>query len=838
AVSPLINRGSNDAATGSDILGKTRIWNNGVVDIGAYELQEAAAINIIYSINDILVNGNLDGHGFSFEDNRTISSDWSLAYYTTADFDVASKIEPSSISTATASGPYYVRAEYKDNNYVSANSTQFEILSNGNSVTINNGTPVLYQAGATVTGTIEPSAANKFIEKLTYTGLDGITETLGGSYSFTMPRENVTITSTEADITSVRYVSVDGSGDKNGYNWNHAAAGAAGLGTALADTTATEVWVAKGTYSSTTATNAFTIPSGVKVYGGFAGSETSINDRAITGEVPASGAKIFTNETILTKGSQANTRIVNMVAGTAGNLTILDGVSVTGGANAATGAGINTGNHIKISNCLIYGNKVSANYNSLDAYGGAGIYADGANITIENSVVKNNESTGTHGSAIYIRQGGGTAKISSCEIYKNTSARHGPVLIRGGAVIEDTKIYANTVTGTGGSNNSASRMSAIGFADGSSTMRNCLIYGNSIANVSGGAVCVASVTVVNIINCSIVKNTAGGSNGGGLFVVSGHEAKVKLTNTALFENSNAQIVNLPTDITNSAYVGATGDTNVDLTNVTATDLFKDAAAGDFSLVANSILINSGLNSGVSEFDLAGNVRIWNPEGKTDGVVDIGAYEYQGAADCEIVFNNLSDVPQGGGLPQISAEIKGGRKPGDWQIAFYPSEESTEAITPDTSVDIDTTYYVKATDISGHWQPTNIGTFKIVDKNTYVALKIKYENLAEYVSRYFTKDNKVQGALKASSDSKFIETLNYSGITKAPTIGGSYEFTMPESDVTITVNELDITPIRYVSVDGSGDKNGYSWNNATAGAAGLQAALADTTATEVWVARGT
>lgn len=88
----------------------------------------------------------------------------------------------------------------------------------------------------------------------------------------------------------------------------------------------TEIWVSSGTYFPSTfdRTQAFVIPEGVKVYGGFAGYELSIQERDL-----ANNASILSGE-IGTPGKEDNSYTVVYTAGVS-QATVIDGFIITGG---------------------------------------------------------------------------------------------------------------------------------------------------------------------------------------------------------------------------------------------------------------------------------------------------------------------------------------------------------------------------------------------------------------------------------------------------------------------------------------------------------------------------
>lgn len=124
------------------------------------------------------------------------------------------------------------------------------------------------------------------------------------------------------------YVKANGGNDNNnGTSWNSAFAT---LNKALlVAQDGDEIWVAKGTYyPSLTDTNAsFTINKNLSLYGGFAGTETNINQRIIS-----ANPTILSGE-IQGDGNLAN-NIVYVITLSASGAVLLDGFTVTGGYDA------------------------------------------------------------------------------------------------------------------------------------------------------------------------------------------------------------------------------------------------------------------------------------------------------------------------------------------------------------------------------------------------------------------------------------------------------------------------------------------------------------------------
>lgn len=227
----------------------------------------------------------------------------------------------------------------------------------------------------------------------------------------------------------IRYVKKGGTGD--GTSWTKASGDLQKMIDELADNNpqnqAGEVWVAAGTYapqsqliSGTAYSASFRMRDGISVYGGFAGTETTKQERK-KGTMPWD----YTNVTIL-EGAYydhanlqwnnnkwtltSDSRHVVWFApmaneGAFGRVTILDGVTIQGGyAQGGTG---------------------------LDDFmtdRGGGVYMDGANSYLTNCVVKENYATG-NGGGIYLRDG----RVQTSLVYNNNADADG------GAVYVDNR---------------------------------------------------------------------------------------------------------------------------------------------------------------------------------------------------------------------------------------------------------------------------------------------------------------------------------------------------------------------------------------------------------------
>jgi len=397
-------------------------------------------------------------------------------------------------------------------------------------------------------------------------------------------------------VNKIRYVKPAAAGTGDGSSW----ANASGNIQAMINASAygDHVWIAAGNYNLTAT---LTMKNGVKLYGGFAGTETSINDRAKS-DLDANGTIEeweFTNATVL--NGQNTKRVIDASSVSS---SVSDGFTITGGNTTADGGGVylNTINTLK--NSIIKVNTASGN--------GGGVYSDGG--TVSYCLISGN--TATHGGGIFSLNG----TVTNCRVTgTNTATNHGGGIYNNGGETNYCTVSGNTATNNGGGI----------FNLNGGTVRNCLIAKNT-ANYGGGTV------NGTLTNCTLVENKANTSNGG-VYQAAGNTAT--LVNCIVWGNTAPAAGQLTANSVTYTAVqgGATGTGNINLAagnTASGGPLFIDPTAGNYKLQNGSPCINKGSNAVITagETDLAGNTRIF------DGTVDMGAYENLAIAVTGITLN--------------------------------------------------------------------------------------------------------------------------------------------------------------------------------------------------------
>ncbi len=410
-------------------------------------------------------------------------------------------------------------------------------------------------------------------------------------------------------LGAIRYV--DGSlttGSNNGTSWSNAYYGPTAVATAMtAAVSGDQVWVKAGTYKpTTTATRTIwhTMKSGVAVYGGFAGTETTLAQRDFAANVTTLTGDLTGNDNGTVANMSDNSYHV-VVGSSVLNTAILDGFRVVGGyANGAT----------------------ASNY---DKGGGILILTSG-NPTIRNCKFIGNRCT-FGGGAGYIYQAQGTFQY--CEFTDNVGGSYGGAF--------DTNATTVRWEQCAFTNNQAARAGAIeSYGSSQTTITNCVFRLNkATTSNSGGAVWIGTTSTVTIRDSTFVGNTTTGVSGGGVYNTSG---SANIANCILWGNTGSGGATANNQVTAA---GGTNTVSYSLVqggaagtgNLSSDPLFINAAAGDLHLQLTSPAIDAGSNTLIPTgvvVDRDGLARRVNIAAVPDTgvgtapIVDMGAFEIQ------------------------------------------------------------------------------------------------------------------------------------------------------------------------------------------------------------------
>jgi len=424
---------------------------------------------------------------------------------------------------------------------------------------------------------------------------------------------------------TIRFVTPLGAGALDGTSWANAFSGASLQSAITASSVNDEVWVATGTYYTTTTTNrtiSFSMNNGVVIYGSFIGTETLLSQRVLTngltsilsGEIGAAGIADNSYKVIYNQQLD-NTAIIDGFIIEAGN----DNRNPSNAGNGLGGGIYNHGNdpggfcHPIIRNCLFRQNTASF---------GSGAFNNGFNNgntlpTYINCIFSQNHALIAAGGMDSYAIGGGTASptIINTIFYENTSAEN---------------VGAMYAWGGGGGNSHP-------------VLINCVFVNNMALNGYGGAFIADNLDpggggtssgscTVTLQNCIVWNNTATGA--GPQFYVRGTGAEV----VATYSNIDLTGQNFP------HIISGVGTGNIDIN-----PLFLNIALGagvdgnwitaddGLQLQNFSPCIDVGDNTGVSLTDILSNNRIFN------STVDMGAYELDMPLPIELLYFNAEVI---------------------------------------------------------------------------------------------------------------------------------------------------------------------------------------------------
>lgn len=357
----------------------------------------------------------------------------------------------------------------------------------------------------------------------------------------------------------------------------------------------------------TPTTDGFTLKSGVQLYGGFAGKEASINDRETLGKPYQLKYRSVLSGDISMNDVVDNTNLIFPA-----NNTRSDNATHVLSVNMAPSSGANNNTSPTVVNGFSIGGG--------QAYGekGGGIYIYGDNdgggiFRIERCFFVNNYAT--QGGAIYVdadvqNQNNNISLINQCVIYNNAAGERAAVVNVGGGI----------------------------YLDGQATVVNSSIFNNE----NGG---LRLSTGSKVVNSTVARNSGAGID----LVAAAGTGDFNVFNTIIWGNTSLYAEITP-NFKNSAYHEVTADDangNVYVTTENNGDAnapmfdapsLKTSFDRDFNwrntayplwswnVLEGSVMHDKGdgnayQNTTYGNQDMAGNPRI-------DGVIDIGAYEFQ------------------------------------------------------------------------------------------------------------------------------------------------------------------------------------------------------------------
>ena len=467
----------------------------------------------------------------------------------------------------------------------------------------------------------------------------------------------------------VVYVAPNAVGDSTGSSWDNAMENIQmAINKAKEDETGqTVVWLKAGTYN---VTKAIAVKDSVSIYGSFAGTETTADDRA---KVEGGKPWEYANPTILNGGDSVN--IMNV-----GKATLLQPVEINGvvfehgfantankNLSTAGGGAIRLNDNASLVNCIIRECKSDKDGGGVRFYGGGSLYyclfencyqftgsngggAINASVTNNGShtiIIEGCEFRGCHsevrGGAIATNATAGKILINACTFYNNYAAKADGTL-QNGAVIYDNAGNITEITNCVIYNNTGNNCM---YLKAGKLNNNTIAFNIGtvyVAAAKNAEVC-NNVNVANVTDATGVTAT-GISSAPGLTVLGLNnytynpipegwtvslDAAVANTNVEFASNKSngdfeveegaekpeGKCLVGPHFVQVPSFFGAIPAETAEADKAV---FLAELAAADFHIKRQSALLNAGTDSAFVEADRDGNNRPQGPR------ADVGAYE--------------------------------------------------------------------------------------------------------------------------------------------------------------------------------------------------------------------
>ena len=479
------------------------------------------------------------------------------------------------------------------------------------------------------------------------TYLSGITRDLAGNSRIQGIRPSIGAYESSVASSTIKIMHVNPNvvgGDNSGTSWANATPNLLyALQQGRIQSSIEQIWVKGGICGLTSPNTTYQLPEGVKLYGGFAGNETSLDDRNLD---------LVGNPTILDGGNNAY-HVVSAIA--CFDTTYMDGFIIRGGNAINLDNEYIDGNivyHNKGGGLVVYASNLIVKNSIIkknNAVNGGGTFCQSSSLFLENVTIDSNNSQGNSsdygGGGIYgvhalidfntvtisnntsqLRGGGlymvfSTTQGKMAKIVRNQANQGGGVFMSRASSLRDLEVSDNYAFNNGGG--------VFNFVtpDSSSSLpalENMIVASNSAYSEGGGVFNYFSEgCTTSLVNLTVCKNRTAsydpinGICNQGFLNISNYTLHVY--NSIFFDNTVPSV--------NSYYANSISDRGAlfGVNNLPSNSLisFVDANNGNYRLNFNSALINKGDKNHLSLYnthDADGNSRVIGNN------VDLGAYE--------------------------------------------------------------------------------------------------------------------------------------------------------------------------------------------------------------------